>query len=140
MNVTHDGKIYILKLNIGEEIMASLKELMANEKLPSGSFTGIGATERAIIGYFDRIKKEYIKKTIDTVCEITSLIGNIAWTENDEPIIHAHITLGFPDYHIEGGHLFEGIIGVVGEIIITPLNIKIVRKKDELSGLMLMDI
>lgn len=140
MKISHDGTRYILKLDVGEEIVSCLKSFMNDEKLASASFTGIGATERAVIGYFDRVKKEYTRKTIDTVCEITSLIGNLAWSESDEPIVHGHITLGFPDYHIEGGHLFEGFIGVVGEILVTPFNNIIVRKKNDNFGLMLMDI
>jgi len=140
LNIIDDGHTYILKLNVRDEIMSSLWEFMHMKKIHSASFTGIGATEHAVIGYFDREKKEYIKKTIDTVCEITSLIGNLGWTENNEPIIHAHITLGFPDYHIEGGHLFEGVIGVVGEIMIIRNKIRLTRKKDERFGLMLIDI
>ncbi|MCD6217579.1 DNA-binding protein [bacterium] len=129
---------FVIKIPVGEEIMASLKEFMRQEKLPSASFTGIGSIEKCVIGYFDRDQKKYLTKTIDAVCEITTLIGNLGWDENDEPMIHAHITLGFPDYHIEGGHLVEGVIGVVGEIVVIPGTVRIVRKKDDQFGLMLM--
>ncbi|MFH1515254.1 MAG: PPC domain-containing DNA-binding protein [bacterium] len=128
----------ILKITVGEEIIKSLKEFMRHEKLQSASFTGIGATERCVIGYFDRENKVYLNKTVDTVCEITSLVGNLGWDENNEPMVHAHITLGFPDYHVEGGHLVEGVIGVVGEIIVVPNSERIVRRVDEKFGLMLM--
>ena len=140
MNISIGENNYILSIQVGEEIVSSLKEFMKQEKLPSASFIGLGATERTIIGYFDRNRKEYLNKTIDTICEITSLVGNIGWNEKDEPVVHAHITLGFPDYHVEGGHLMEGVIGVVGEIIITPHSEIVIRKKDDKFGLMLMDL
>ncbi len=138
MKILKGDNSFVIKIPVGEEIMASLKEFMRQEKLPSASFTGIGAIEKCVIGYFDRNQKKYLHKTIDTVCEITTLMGNLGWDENDEPMIHAHITLGFPDYHIEGGHLVEGVIGVVGEIVVIPGTVRIVRKKDDQFGLMLM--
>lgn len=138
MKVFKGDSCYILKITAGEEIMESLKDFMRSEKLQSASFTGIGATERCVIGYFDRERKEYLNKTVDIVCEMTSLVGNIGWDESDEPVIHAHITLGFPDYHIEGGHLVEGVIGVVGEIFVYPNSERIVRRVDGQFGLMLI--
>ena len=138
MKIIKGNSFYILKITVGEEIMGSLKDFMRCEKPQSASFTGIGATERCVIGYFDREKKEYLNKIVETVCEVTSLVGNIGWDENDEPVVHAHITLGFPDYHVEGGHLVEGVIGVVGEIVVVPGSERIVRRVDEQFGLMLM--
>jgi uncharacterized protein len=140
MDISTCENNYILNLSVGDEIISSLRAFMNQMKLPSASFIGLGASEHTIIGYFDRNRKEYINKTIDTVCEITSLVGNIAWNEKEEPIVHAHITLGFPDYHVEGGHLVEAVIGVVGEIMICPYSEMIIRKKDKNFGLMLMDI
>jgi predicted DNA-binding protein with PD1-like motif len=140
MKILKSENQYILKIQVGEKIMESLKEFMRAEKLPSGSFTGIGATESCTIGYFDRTNREYLNKTVDIVCEITSLIGNLGWDQDGNPMIHCHITLGFPDYHIEGGHLVEGTVGVVCEICVIPNSERVIRRKDDTFGLMLMNL
>ena len=140
MKVVKGENQFILKIDVGEKIMESLKDFMRNEKLPSASFTGIGATEHCTIGYFDRDRKEYLNKDINTVCEITSLVGNLGWDADGNPMVHCHITLGFPDYHIEGGHLVEGIVGVVGEIYVVPNSERVVRAVDDKFGLALMDL
>lgn len=59
-------------------------------------------------------------------CEITSLVGNISWTDG-APVVHAHVTLGGQDFSVVGGHLVEGTIGVTGEIWIRAASFPIHR-------------
>jgi hypothetical protein len=138
MDSRNDGTVHLVRLDRGEKIMESLVGYLRRAEIESGFLTGIGATSACEIGYFDLNTKEYLTKRIEENCELVGLIGNIARVEG-EPIIHAHITLGFPDYHLEGGHLLEGTISVTGEFWIHRAGFPVRRSLDRLTGLKLID-
>ena len=111
---------YLISLDIGDEIIEALTEFADSAGVASGQFTGIGALDSAELGYFDNEKREYLRKKIEGQREILSLIGNLAAGPGGEPILHAHIILGDPDFRLSGGHLFSGRISVTGEIYFRP--------------------
>ena len=47
---------YVVRLNKGEEIIASLKELCNNENIKLAEITGLGASNLVEIGVFNVIK------------------------------------------------------------------------------------
>jgi predicted DNA-binding protein with PD1-like motif len=122
-----EGNFIIAKFVDGE-IIENLKKLCKEEKIDSAFIiNGIGMIEDALIGYFDGEK--YIKERIHEPVELISLQGNICMVENDY-LIHAHVVLGKKDHNLKGGHLFEGKVKIVNEIIIYALEkIKIKRRK-----------
>ena len=50
------------------------------------------------------------------------------------PFVHAHAILGGRDFRAVAGHLREAEILAAGEVVLTVLPGKIVRKRDEKSG------
>lgn len=123
-----EGNILVAKFVEGE-IMQNLKELMEDMGAESAIIVnGIGMLENAVIGYFDGEK--YLKEKIEEPAELVSLQGNIGKSGN-EYIIHVHAGLACKDHVLRGGHLFEGKVKIVNEIVIYILNdikIKRVRK------------
>ena len=67
---------YVVRLNKGEEIIASLKELCNNENIKLAEITGLGASNLVEIGVFNVNTKEYNTKVFEGMFEITSLVGN----------------------------------------------------------------
>jgi uncharacterized protein len=130
---------HLLRIDRGEKIMSSLLDYIRENKIKSGFITGIGATSSAELGWFDPVREVYDKKVIDEPCEITSLVGNIAWFEND-PIAHVHITLGKSDYSVVGGHMMEATVGVTCEIWIMESWMEAHRSINKIGGLKLLDI
>jgi predicted DNA-binding protein with PD1-like motif len=132
---------YILKLEKGDEIMATLTKFCVDNNINSGSVTGIGGTNDAVIKYYNLEKKEYIPKRFNGLnYEIVSLNGNIS-SIDEKPILHLHITLGDSDYRIFGGHLESAVIAVTGEIIIYTSADDVVRRKmDEEFKLNFLDL
>ncbi len=140
MDYRNDDFIYIVRIDPGEKIMESLTTFLAGKKdlIPSGFLSGIGASSSCEIGWYDLGDGEYKTRLIEENCEITSLIGNIGW-DGDQPIVHAHITLGKKDYSIVGGHLVEGTISVTCEIYIHLARTTVNRKPGLFQGLKLID-
>jgi predicted DNA-binding protein with PD1-like motif len=136
-NVKLSANEWLLRLDVGDEIMKSLLAFARESRLPSASFTGIGAVGELKYGYFDLKAKKYRVAEESISLEIVSLVGNITWLD-DDPIVHAHIAVGFPDMTVHGGHLVEGHISVTGEIFIRTYGVEIKRGKDERFNLNLI--
>ena len=136
---TKRGNMVIVRLDPGEEIIAELKNVCMKEKVIIGTVQGIGSTNKVTIGSFSTATKEYHKKTFTEDHEIVSLMGNIT-TMNDEVYLHLHITLGDKGYNTWSGHLDGAVVSGTAEIIITLIDGKIGRYKDEKVGLNLLRI
>jgi predicted DNA-binding protein with PD1-like motif len=130
-------KDWLLRLDVGDEIIASLLKFAREEGIRSGTLSGIGALGGLKYGYFDINDKEYKVAEESISLEIVNLAGNIGRI-NGEPIVHAHIALGFPDMTLRGGHLVEGFISITGEIFIRTFDADITRAQENKFGLKLI--
>ena len=131
------GENYMLRLEIGEEIITQLKEFCVAHEIGSGKVTGIGVVRRAKLSYFDVELGDYQHREISEYLELTSLMGNISMMEGD-PFPHLHVTLADSNFNSIGGHLSEGEIGVTGELIIEPFEREIERKYYQETGFRLL--
>jgi Predicted DNA-binding protein with PD1-like DNA-binding motif len=125
---------YIIRLDIGDEVIECLTTLCEDENISLGTINAIGATDYVKIGLYDVVKKEYISKELTGQMEITSLIGNIS-TKDDEVYLHMHINVCNPQMQVLGGHLNKCIISATCEIIITTINGSVNRILDQNIGL-----
>lgn len=129
---------FIVRLEKGEEIINSLKEICKNEKIELAEVTGIGASDKVEIGVFNVNTKEYKTKIFDGMFEITSLVGSVC-TKEDEPYLHLHINFGDEDGLVKGGHLVSSRISATCEIIISEIDGKVERKFNNEIGLNLFN-
>ena len=128
---------YIVRLNVGEEIVESVKKFAQEENIRFGTVTGIGAINKAKIGLFNTETKEYQSTILEEDMEIISLAGNI--TEmNGEPYIHLHIALANSEHNVKAGHLNMAVISATGEIIIEAIDGYVDREFDDDIGLNLL--
>ncbi len=137
------NKMHFIKLEPGEDILQSLTQYCKDNNVKSGLINGIGAVEKAIIGFFDLEKKTYSKKTLNFNAELLNCAGNIAIKNetNNDYIVHCHIVLADQNFVLHGGHLFEGtIISATGEFIIIESDTLIKRVLDKKTDLFLQDL
>ena len=102
--------------------MEKLTQFCIDQNITSGQLSGIGAVKNVDIGAYDLASKDYIHKTYDSILELLSFQGNVAIKDN-EPFIHAHITLGNHHMEVSGGHLFEMEVAAVGAVSYTHLTL-----------------
>ena len=133
-----EGNILIVRLEDGENLMSSLKKAVEVNNVSSGIvLTGIGMLRDFEIGYYDG--NDYVKKRIKEPHELVAFHGSIA-SEPNNMRFHIHAALANPEHRIIGGHLFSATVGVVNEISILVLKDEVlVRRKDDRTGLMLLD-
>jgi predicted DNA-binding protein with PD1-like motif len=131
-----DVKTYLLIFDKGNEIVGGVLEFA--KRLAGGQFTAIGAVSDAVVGFFDRKKRDYRRIPLMEQAEVVSLTGNIA-LKDGEPFLHAHTVLGLPDGSAHGGHLFEAHVWPTLEMVLTTWPERVPRKLDMETGLYLLD-
>lgn len=113
--------IYQVYLEKGESVVNTLTNFCKEQNILNGYISGIGAVNKIELGSYDSVSKEYIKKSFKEDHELITYQGNIMLLD-DEPFIHAHITIGNHNMEIFGGHLFSMNVAVVGEFIIHKID------------------
>ena len=130
---------YVIRLERGEEIVTSLKELCRKENIQLGMITGLGAVGDVEIGYFETETKKYHSKKITGDLEILNLNGNITMM-NKEVYLHLHITIANEELQAFGGHLNSAHISATGEIIIDVMEGHVDREFNDDIGLNLLTL
>lgn len=137
---------YVAILDQGEEAFSALADWAASQQVSAAQVTAVGAFERATVGWFDRVLKDYQPIVIGEQCEVLSLVGDIALGAPDEedglrqPQPHLHAVLGLRDGTTRGGHLLAGIVWPTLEVIIreAPAELRKTHRPD--VGLALIDL
>ncbi|MFT8320064.1 MAG: PPC domain-containing DNA-binding protein [Bacillus sp. (in: firmicutes)] len=116
------GSKVVIRLDAGDEIIASITDVCVKEDISSGIIQGIGATEELRTRIYDKASDTFVFKDLTGSREITSLTGNITMTAEDELFIHTHITTADKEMNITGGHLMSCIVSVTSEIFLDILD------------------
>jgi len=122
---------YALKIEPGEEIVATLQSFAATHGIRAGEITGLGAVGETELGFFVPATRQYVRRVFEGDHEIGSLVGN--FTELDgEPYPHLHIVIGGHDFVAHTGHLFRGVVTVTCEvqIVTDPGTLRRVRSPE----------
>ncbi len=139
MNCKRLENKYIVRIDAGEEIITSLKQICQKFEIKLGKVSGIGATNNVTVGLFEPDKKKYYSTKLEEDFEILAITGNIT-TMNDEVYLHCHISLANKQHKSFGGHLNEAIVSATCEIIIEHYDGVVERVFDEKSKLNLLEL
>jgi len=122
---------FALRLDPGDEIIASLKAFAAAHDVRAGLISGLGAVGEADLGFFDRFRKTYDTRTFTGEHEIGALTGNFSELDG-AGFPHCHMVLAGADFVAYTGHLFRGVVTVTCEIqvVTTPGRFLRVRRPD----------
>ena len=124
----------LIRLDEGDEVVSSLKDLCRKESIHSAFVSGIGAARKAEIAHYDTKEKKYNVKRFEGMLEIVSLNGNMAMLDG-EPAAHLHVCISRHDYSTLSGHLMSAEVSPQCEIFMLPYKAKVTRKHDEKTGL-----
>jgi hypothetical protein len=133
------GPHYVIRLDAGEKIVETLRALCERDGIGSGFFNGLGAVGEAELGHFNPSSNDYSWVKLSGSFEIVALYGNITVVDG-KPFIHAHASLGDNTFTVRGGHLREAVVSVTCEVTLTRFKDDIGRKRDEATGLFLLDL
>ncbi len=135
-----DGRrSFAVVLDRGDEAMKCLLQFAAEHEVDAGHFTGLGAFEHVVLGYFDMEAKDYERIPLDEQVEIVSLVGNFA-RKDDDIRMHAHVVVARRDGRAFGGHLLEGRVRPILEIVVEDEPSHMRRHTDADTGLPLLKL
>ena len=109
---------YVLRLDPGEEIVASLTRLVEEEGIQLASVSALGAANDVTIGIFNTVEKQYYSHRYQEDYEISALVGNVT-RKDGAPYLHLHITIGNPvTGEVHAGHLSSATISATLELFL----------------------
>ena len=125
---------FVVRMDRGEEVMATLTALCQREGIRLASVEAIGAVDRAVVGLYDVGEKVYHRKEFTEPMELTGLLGTV--TEKDgEPYLHLHATFCDANMQAHGGHVNELFISATCEMVLRLLPGQVGRRPDDVTGL-----
>ena len=127
----------LARLDPGEEILASVREIALKEEIKLASVSGLGAVNSFTVGVFKTAEKEYKANHFNGCYEIVSLTGTIN-TMKDEFYCHLHMSAGGEDGSVVGGHL-NRVVSATCELVIRVIDGRVDRSFSEKVGLNLFD-
>jgi predicted DNA-binding protein with PD1-like motif len=132
-------KTFALVFEPGDEVVSGLTGFAGRHRLAASHLTAIGAFTQAVLGYFDRDRRDYRRIPVTEQVEVLSLIGDVA-LKDGKPALHAHVVLGKADGSTVGGHLLEARVWPTLEVILVESPAHLRRRHDPASGLALIDL
>ena len=130
---------YVLRLDPGEEVVASLTKLVEQEQVQLGCVSALGAANDVTIGIFNTVEKKYYSQRYQGDYEISALVGNVTRKEG-EPYLHLHITIGSPATgEVHAGHLTSCTISATLELFLQVWEGQVGRKFSDTVGLNLLE-
>ena len=131
------GDTYLVRMDLDEEIMGSLKTLCQRENIHLAHVEALGAGNHAVIGVYDLKEQAYHQEELNGFMEITGLTGNVT-RKDGEVYLHLHGTLADQSNTVHGGHVIELWVGATCEMFVTVLDGKVNRARDEKLGINLI--
>lgn len=106
---------WALRLDAGEEVIATLAAWAEREGVRSGLLSGIGAVGETELGFFERETGTYVRRVFRGEHEIGALTGNFSELDG-HPFPHCHVVIAGDDFVAHTGHFFRGVVTVTCEI------------------------
>lgn len=128
------GNVYAVRIDKGEEILASLKEFAVKENIAFARVSAIGAVSSFTAGVFDTKTKQYRANEFKGNFEIVSLSGTVD-RMNGAYYAHLHMSAGNEKGEVFGGHLNRAVVSATCEMTLTLIDGEIDRCFDEEVGL-----
>ncbi len=132
------GDTWIIRIQRGEEVVASIEKACRDNNIRLGVVSGIGAVNEATIGLYDVENKVYHSESYNGDMEIVNLAGNVSTMEGDI-YLHLHVSLSDNSHELFGGHLNRAVVCATCEVFIQTIPGEIDRFKDDETGLNLMN-
>lgn len=132
------GETLYIRLDRGNEIIASVLEICRKENIHSAIYSGIGGCGKADIQTYIPETNSFEVRTLEGMLELVSLTGNIITDDDEEYYHHTHAVFAYKngDEHcVSGGHIRSVTVSYTAEIELRPvIGGEIKRKFDPETG------
>ena len=126
------------RIDRGEEIVETLKEICEKENITLAHVSAIGAVGDFTVGVFKTAQKQYFSNSFKGDFEIVSLSGTVTQM-NGEHYSHLHMSAGNEKGEVFGGHLNRAVVSATCEMVIDIADGCVNRSFSDEIGLNLFD-
>lgn len=128
----------IARIDLGEETLASIREITLRKEIKLASINGLGTVNSFTVGALKTAKEGYKADEFNGYYEIMSptRTTNIM---KDKLHCHLHMNAGREDGNVVGGHLNWMIISTICELVIHIIDGRVGRSLSEKVELNLFD-
>ena len=128
------GDTYVVRMDRGEEILATLKALCEKENIRLAQVDALGAVDHVVVGVYDVPTKTYYKTEFNEPMEISNLCGTVS-RKDGQVYLHLHVTVCGKDMIARGGHANELRVSATCEMVVRTISGDVDRRLDENIGL-----
>jgi uncharacterized protein len=132
-------RTHLLVFDEEDEVMAILPRFARDRAIRAASVRAIGGFREATIAFFDIDRKEFAEVIVAEQCEVVSLLGDIALTD-DLPSAHVHAALGLRNGEMRGGHLLRGVVRPTLELVLSESPAFLRKRFDAELGIPLIEL
>ena len=129
---------YIVRLDRGEELIATLTRFLAERDIRCGALTGLGAVDSPELGLFTMKTREYLRRRFPGEYEIVAITGNVSSLDG-KPFAHVHGLFSDAECQVVGGHVFSAEVAITCEIDLAVYPGEMKRRPDPATSLNLLD-
>lgn len=130
------GHDLIIRLDPGDDILASLAAACQEHDIANAEVTGLGSVEAVTLAHYRRDTQQFTERSLEGIYEIVSLLGNVALIDS-QPVAHCHVTIADAAMTPLGGHLVRGVCSATVELVVRPLASHYSKHHDARVGLKL---
>jgi predicted DNA-binding protein with PD1-like motif len=117
---------YIVRLESGDPVIETLTAFMAAQGIGFASISAIGSMDRAEVGWWNGVTREYEFHLLEEQLEVLSFQGSCTVMDG-KPFVHLHCMLGRHDLSVVGGHLKEGRAYPMAEVWVQTQDATVLR-------------
>lgn len=126
------GDTCYIRIDKGEEVISTIKEICRKEAIRSAVYTGIGGCSRAEIQTFIPEEGSFETECLEGMQELISLNGNIIEDENGELFHHTHAAFSYKvgdEHRYSAGHMKSITVLYTAEIELRPVKDSVIKRK-----------
>ena len=139
MDYRREGNTVYIRIDQGEEIVATINRICVAEQIVSASFFGLGCCGKATI--FSRFPDTMEDKphSREDCLEMEHISGTVSMEEDGSIVQHTHAIFTYIDMkreqHVFAGHLISAEVLYTAEITMLIAEEPILRMKDPKTGI-----
>lgn len=125
------GTTYYIRMDRGDEIVASLMQVCRQEGIQSAVFSGIGGCSDTEMQIFIPEKGEFETERVEGVLELVSVMGNIVSDDEDQLYHHTHALFTYlenGEHKSVSGHMKSSAVLYTAEIELRPVIGGVIRR------------
>lgn len=134
MDYRTSGETMFLRVDKGEEVLASILEVCKQENILTAWAQGIGACGEVTVSTYLPDTKTFTDHRLSGMIEMISLMGNISMEKDGTPFLHCHGIFSYLDEaghpSVLAGHMTRAVVSYTAEIMLTTPQMTIGRMPD----------